>query len=68
MINPTTKNGVKEKAVSLWGKVGLCLCQHEKRAQTSNEINSNVKRPLWELRKLFDARTKALYQFITVSV
>ena len=40
----------------------LCLCQHKKRAPKNNEINSNVKRPLVEQRKVFGARIKIVQE------
>ena len=55
----------------------LCLCQHKKRASKNNEINSSVKRPLREQRKVFGARIKimnkeqlvdSLINFITIVI
>ena len=38
----------------------LCLYQHNKKAAKDNELNSNVKRSLWEQRKVFSARIKIM--------
>ena len=40
----------------------LCLCLHKKRAPKNNEINSNVKRPLWEQRKVFGDRKEIVWE------
>ena len=40
----------------------LCLYQNKKRAPKSNEVNSNVKGPLWEQWKELVHRIKIMYE------
>ena len=50
------------------GKVELILClyQHTKRSPRNNEVNSNVKRPLWEQSKVFGTRRKIMWEWQVV--
>ena len=50
----------KEKKLMVKLERQKCLCQHKKRAPKNNEINSCVKRPLREQRKVFGARIKIM--------